>query len=182
MTGYIPGVPVVEPAPLGRILPENPVFNEAFWVAAAEGAIRDYCGWHVAPVKTQTWSLDGQGASRVLLQTKRLLRVESVLADGRDITARVRASESGVIELRGGSFPCGLGSLVVTAEHGFYPNEVPSLMALIASVASRFSEMFGNVVAQQSAGGSSVTYISSAENLLAGDRAKLDAYRVRGRS
>lgn len=182
---FIPGVPTSKPEldEADRILPTNPTFDEDFWVRAAEGAIRDYCKWHVAPVRTQTWALDGRGQSRLLLQSKRLLRVTSCMSGGVDVTELVVPGESGVIELRdGGCFARGLQGVVVTAEHGYYAEEVPSVMALIASIASRLSEMFGNVVQQQSAGGSSVTFFAGAEHLLAGERSKLDAYRVWGRS
>lgn len=178
---YIPGVPTASVTPT-RILPASPTFDEAFWVAAAEGAVRDYCRWHVAPVQSQTWALDGQGQSRLLLQTGRLIRVTSVVSGGADVTEAVSASESGVIELRGRAFAHGLASVVVTAEHGYYPAEVPAVLGLIASLASRLSDMFGNVVAQQAAGGSSVTFFAGSEHLLAGERAKLDPYRLGGRT
>lgn len=180
---YIPGVPTTTPQAPARILPNPPTFDEAFWVAAAEGAIRDYCGWHVAPVKEQTWALDGRGQRRLLLQSKRLLEVTSCVSGGVDVTGRVVPGESGVIELRdGGTFACGLQGVVVTAKHGYYPEEVPSIMGLIASLASRLSDSFGNIVHQQSAGGSSVTFFAGAEHLLRGEQAKLDTYRVWGRS
>lgn len=183
MMGFIPGVPQTQPDAPERILPENPTFDEAFWVAAAEGAVRDYCLWHVAPVREQTWALDGRGQRRLLLQSKRLLRVVSCTSGGVDVTDQVVPGESGVIELRGGgTFACGLQGVVVTVEHGYYPEEVPSIMGLIASLATRLSDMFGNVVQQQSAGGSSVSFFAGSEHLLSGERAKLAPYRVGGRS
>lgn len=181
--GFIPGVPVAQPTAPESILPSNPTFDTEFWTRAAEGAIRDYCLWHVAPVKQQTWALDGDGQRRLLLQTGRLLRVTSCISGGVDVTDRIVGSESGVIELRGGErFASGLQGVIVSVEHGYYPEEVPSIQALIGSLATRLADMFGNIVQQQSAGGSMVSFFAGSEHLMSGERAKLDRYRLRGRS
>lgn len=173
----IPGVPVVPVK--DRILPATPTFDEKFWVSVAEGAIRDYCGWHIAPIREQTFALDGGGKRRLLLPTMRLREVVSVYADGRNITSRVRASESGVIEA-GERFPCGLSSVVVLISHGYNPDEVPAVQGVIASAASRFADSLGNIVQSQTAGGSTVTFFAGSESLLSSEKAKLDPYRLRG--
>lgn len=175
----IPGVsetPIVD-----RILPAAPKFDEKFWVAAAEGAVRDFCLWHVAPIREQVFALDGQGKTRILLPTMRLRELISITSDGRDVASLVRASESGVLELEGG-FGCGIGSVVVKASHGYDPSEVPSVMGVIASAASRFADSLGNIVQSQTAGGSTVTYFSGSESLLKSEKEKLAVYRLGGRS
>ena len=35
-------------------------------IQAAEGAVRRYCGWHIAPVATETLVLDGTGTRLAL--------------------------------------------------------------------------------------------------------------------
>lgn len=172
----VPASPVVD-----RILPAAPTFDEKFWVSVAEGAVRDFCLWHVAPVREQTFVLDGGGLSRVLLPTMRLREVLSVTSGGRDVTSRVVPSESGVLELEGG-FACGLSSVVVTVSHGYDPAEVPSVQGVIASAASRFADSLGNIVQSQSAGGSAVAYFAGSESLLKSEQAKLARYRLGGRS
>lgn len=174
----IPGVPVVPVK--DRILPAQPVFDEKFWVSVAEGAIRDYCGWHVSPIREETFAVDGGGKRRILLPTMRLRQVVSVLAEGREISSRVQASESGVLELPEG-FPCGLSSVVALVSHGYHPDEVPAIQGVIASAASRFADSLGNIVQSQTAGGSTVTFFSGSESLLSSEKAKLDPYRIRGR-
>lgn len=178
--GLVPGV---NPTPVEpqRMLPDSPVFDEAFWVAAAEGAIRDYCGWHVAPIINQVFAVDGQCGRRVLLPTLRLREVTEVLSDGSNVTARVVPSEAGLLELPE-RFGSGLNSVIATVVHGYAPEEVPSVMAVIASAASRFSDSFGNVVQSQAAGGSSVTFFAGADALLSSERARLDPYRLKGRT
>lgn len=176
----LPGVPATPVE--DRILPAQPVLDEKFWVSVAEGAVRDYCLWHVAPIRNEvTFALDGGGQHRLLIPTMRLREVRSVVADGRDITARVRASESGLLEFDE-RFPCGLNSVIVVADHGYDPKEVPSVMGVIASAASRFADSLGNIVQSQTAGGSTVSYFAGSESLLASERLKLDRYRLQGRA
>lgn len=179
LVALIPGV--TESPIKDRILPESPVFDEAFWVSVAEGAIRDYCDWHVAPVRESVFSLDGGRRHRLILPTLRLREVKSVLLNGREAVDRVKASESGILELHE-RFPCGLGSVVVKVSHGYDPDEVPSLMGVIASAASRFADSLGNVVQSQSAGGSAVSFFMGSESLLSSEKEKLDRYRLRGRA
>ena len=171
------GTPVI-PA---RILPGTVVLDEAFWVAAAEGAVRDYCKWHVAPIREETFALDGEGQSRVLLQTGRLRELIEVTSGGRDVTAEVEPAASGVLELCTG-FARGLNSVVVRAIHGYAPEEIPQVQAVIAAAASRFSDVFGNVVASQSAGGSAVSFFAGADALMASERSTLEAFRIAGRT
>lgn len=176
----IPGVPETPEAP-ARILPETPTFDEKFWVSVAEGAVRDFCLWHVAPIREQVFALDGEGKRQILLPTMRLREVLEVRTGGRDVTAQVKASESGILELDGG-FDCGLGSVVVKISHGYAPEEVPSVQGVIASAASRFADSLGNIVQSQTAGGSTVTYFAGSESLLRSEQAKLARYRLEGRA
>lgn len=176
----IPGAsvaPVVPP----KILPAAPVFDTAFWVAAAENAVRNYCGWHVAPIQTRTVALNGQGRCELLLPTMKLRAVDLVMSGGIDVTARVEASAEGILELHGG-FARGVNSVVATFTDGYAPEEAPDILAIIAAAASRFSSMFGNAVQSQSAGGSSVTYFAGADALLRTEQARLDQYKLRGRA
>lgn len=171
------GAPVV-PA---RILPSMVVLDEAFWVAAAEGAVRDFCKWHVSPIREEIFALDGGGQTRVLLQTGRLREVVEVTSGGRDVTAEVEPSASGVLELCGG-FARGLNSVVARVIHGYAPEEIPQVQAVIAAAASRFSDVFGNIVASQSAGGSAVSFFAGADALMASERSTLEAFRIGGRA
>lgn len=175
----LPGVPATPTS--DRILPAKPTFDEKFWVSVAEGAVRDFCLWHVAPIREEIFAVDGGGRSQILLPTMRLREVLSVVSGGYDVTKQVKASESGILELEGG-FACGLSSVVVKISHGYDPAEVPSVQGVIASAASRFADSLGNIVQSQTAGGSTVTYFSGSESLLRSEQAKLSRYRLEGRS
>lgn len=48
----------------------------------ADAAIRAYCGWHIAPVVTETLTVDGSGTSVLLLPTLHIASVASVLELG----------------------------------------------------------------------------------------------------
>jgi len=124
--------------------------NPAFWLNAANGAIRDHCGWHVAPIITETLVLDGSGGTRLLLPSQRIRNITSALNDGRDVTADVKFSRrSGVITLASG-WSCDVGAVEITLQHGFNIEEVPAVAALIVKLTKRAAAS-SNVV-QQSIG------------------------------
>ena len=46
-----------------------------WWVRAAQGAVRRYCGWHVAPSITETLRLDGYGGRVLTLPSKHITAI-----------------------------------------------------------------------------------------------------------
>src|SRR5690625_3682743 len=60
-------------------------FGAADPVAAATQAIRDYCGWHVAPVEEETLTLDGTGTDTLLLPSRLVVDVTSVKVRGEEL-------------------------------------------------------------------------------------------------
>ncbi|HQV83153.1 MAG TPA: hypothetical protein PLX57_08610 [Ornithinibacter sp.] len=55
--------------------------DEAAWLSAC-ATVRAYCGWHVAPLVTETVTLDGRGRCSYFLPTLRLVDLVSLAADG----------------------------------------------------------------------------------------------------
>jgi hypothetical protein len=55
-------------------------------LAGVVSAIRDRCGWHIAPVIEETFILDGPDAELLQLKTLRLTEVASVKVDGVEVT------------------------------------------------------------------------------------------------
>ena len=51
--------------------------DEFSWLAAC-AAVRLYCGWHIAPVVTETLTLDGPGGTLLRLPSARVVNVLSV--------------------------------------------------------------------------------------------------------
>lgn len=85
---------------------------------AAEKLVRDYCGWHVAPVVTETITLDGTGSRRLFLPSLKVLDVRDVLVKGEPVDPSGYSwSEAGIL-YRGGGWPDGYRNVVLTLEHG----------------------------------------------------------------
>lgn len=128
--------------------------DQAFWLKAAQGAVRRECGWHVAPVITETLTLDGSGSRTLLLPSKRVRALESVTNDGRDVADRVKFSRTaGVLTLASG-WSCDVGAVEVTLTHGYSVEEVPEVAALIVTLTKRAAD--SGLVVQQSVGGAAV--------------------------
>lgn len=167
---------IVEPGGEGwpDLIPDGLVLDDRFWRAAAAGAVRDYCGWHVAPIITERMRLDGRGGRTLLVPSLRILEVVSCFVDGNDVADEVRISErAGYIEFD--RWPCGAGSIDLTIRHGFLPEEAPGVLGIVADAAQRAKGPAG--IARQQVSGASVTYLS-ASDLMGAERAKLDRYRL----
>lgn len=98
--------------------------------------IRSYCGWHIAPVFTETKTLDGPGRSVLLLKSQRVIDVASVRENGRELVEGTdyEWSEAGMLRRRCGWTDRYRG-VVVEFTHGY--DVVPAeLVALIFDVAT----------------------------------------------
>lgn len=85
---------------------------------AAEKLVRDFCGWHVAPVVTETITLDGTGSRRLFLPSLKVNEVQSVLVNGAAIApTEFSWSEAGIL-YRGAGWPEGFRNVVATIVHG----------------------------------------------------------------
>lgn len=143
-------------------------------VEQVSAMIRAYCGWHIAPNRVDTFTLDGSGASVQMLPTMHLTAVTSVTADGTLLAAdEYQWSESGF--LTGRTWPCKPRSVVVEAVHGYdvIPEE-------LAQVTLQVVGRGGNTPlgpTQQAAGPFSVTW-GPGGMFTDLERAVLDRYRI----
>lgn len=135
--------------------------DSAFWLDAAHGAVRRECGWHVAPLITETLRVDGRGGRSLLIRSGRVVTLTQVLSDGVDVTERVDVSENGTLELRGGCWSSRLGGITVTLEHGYELEDVPEVAALIVTLAKRGADGATQRYASQSVNGASVGAFTS---------------------
>lgn len=97
---------------------------------AATMEVRSYCGWHIAPVVTETVTVEGLG-SALLLPTLQLTGVTSIERDGVTVDlANVKWKPNGVVT--GYAFS---GEYEVTFTHGYTetPEDVAQTVASIAS-------------------------------------------------
>lgn len=136
--------------------------GQQFWLDAAHGAVRGHCGWHVAPIITETLTLDGSGGSALLLPSQRVWNIVRALNDGLDVTSRVKFSRrSGVLTLPGG-WTSDVGSVEIEITHGYSPDEVPEVVGLIATLQERASAG-SPAVAQQNIGPAGVRYVTTSD-------------------
>ena len=127
-------------------------------IQAAEGAVRRYCGWHIAPVVTETLVLDGTGTRSLLLPTMRIRSIDSLVIGAERIdVSRVHYSRTaGVVQIEGHLWTRGLGNVEISLTHGYEqaPDEV---RAIIDAVAKRVKQYAGAVMSQR-AGTQAVNY------------------------
>lgn len=136
------------------IVDANTTVDAAFYMNAANQAIRTECGWHVAPVITETLVLDGGGGPGLLLPSQRVRTIDLVKNDGDDVTADVKFSRrTGVATLASG-WSCDVGSIEITLTHGYELTEVADIAALIVTLTKRAAA--SSAFIQQSVGSASV--------------------------
>lgn len=149
---------------------------------AAEDAIRRYCGWHVAPVVTETLRVDGTGSSNVILPTLQMTELISVTVQGRAVDLeRVHWSNAGMLRLPF-AVPNEYGALEVQLKHGF--ENASHIGALVADIKKR-AEVMPAGITRKRVGDVSVDYASvdqSGLKLFASERSMLDPYRLEGRA
>lgn len=111
-------------------------FGKADPVEAATQTIRDYCGWHVAPVQEDTLTLDGTGTDTILLPSRLVVDVTSVKIRGEELPeASYEWSTIGALRRLNGVWPNAYRSVEVTMEHGFTNMSV--LADVVQSIAAR---------------------------------------------
>jgi hypothetical protein len=118
------------------IVGANQALDRAFWMNAANQAVRSECGWHVAPVITETLVLDGSGTRNLLLPSGRVTQIIKVTNAGEDVTSRVKHSRAGMISF-GGYWSSDFGDVEVELTHGYAIDEVADVAGVIAALIGR---------------------------------------------
>ena len=139
--------------PIPDIVVDNPTVDAQWWIKAAQGSIRRYCGWHVTPEIDDTLKVDAYGGSILTLPTKHVNSITSVLVDGRELSDQIDWSVAGTIQLRSGSWPDRPGSVTVKLNHGYPRDE-----ELLRTLAKRARSQPG--ISSQSVNGASVSYLT----------------------
>lgn len=139
--------------PIAPIVAATTTIGPEFWLAAAHGAVRRFCGWHVAPTITETLTLDGSGTRDILVPSLRIVQLISVTNDGVDVTSRVDTSRAGILRLTSGTWTDRFGRVSVEMRHGYDLDEVPEIQAIIIGIAKRGPNA-GRVDVSQSVNGS----------------------------
>lgn len=127
-------------------------------IASASAAIRDYCGWHVAPVLDCSITLDGE-AGDIWLPTNALASVTSAKVGGEDVTV-TGSNRRGRVRLAHKA--CGLGNVAIDYVAGYDVAACPDLMGVVVQRVMASVAMTTYGVSQETAGGVSISYSGSA--------------------
>lgn len=144
-------------------------------------AIRDYCGWHVAPILSCNYIGNGTGRTMVLPATD-VRSVEAVALEGEDLDATAYEwIQTGLLWLKFRRFPDAWRSVDVTFTAG--NDSVGALAMAAAQIAA--NALAGTAgVREEHAGAVGITYnqtasgVSGGVRLLESDLALLTPYRI----
>ena len=102
-----------------------PGVDDLGWIEACR-AVRDYCGWHIAPSVTETLTVDGPGGALLLLPTLYLTDVSSITSDGHAVTDP-EWSQNGMVR---GCWSSKFRGVVAEITHGY--DEAPAEVLAVA--------------------------------------------------
>ncbi len=157
------------------------VSTEAERLLQAEAVVRSYCGWHIAPARTEDITVDGEGGTVQVLPSLHVTEVTAVVDDDATVDADDYTTRTyGVLERHYGNW--GQRKIVVSLTHGY--TEAPAEVAgIVQSVAQRAVQNPGSLVRTQD-GPFSDTYSQTGFNqslplaLLDAEKAILDRYKL----
>ena len=158
--------------------------------SAALAAIRAYLGWHLTPVRTETVTVSVRHVSRDLpLPSAHIVNIEQVEVwdDWSDTWQTLDPAEYGwdpigLLRAKNKPFMRGLSNVRITLTHGYEPEEIPDVYAMVDTIARRARMNMGGI-ASQSVNGASVSFQTAggaplSTPLLNIEKAALDSYRV----
>lgn len=134
-------MPVGDWSELPPLSPPAGVDPEQF--ADAVDVIRDFCGWHIAPVISEDLVLDGSGARLLPLNTKRVVSVSDVAELDTPLEEDdYRLALANYLSKRYGYWSSLPSSVTMTLQHGY--EELPRAVRVVA----------GSLIDNAAAGGS----------------------------
>lgn len=146
----------------------------------AEQAVRDYCGWHVAPVVTETLTLDGPGDPRVFLPSLKVLAISAVRVSGDLVDpSGYTWTADGVLRRLTGTWPYLGQAIEVDLEHGHNPAEVAWIVGQVAERIEA-APAGASVLSRATVGQRQLEFRPTAGmvGLLAAEREALAPYRI----
>lgn len=150
--------------------------DAAFWIHAAQAAIRRYCGWHVTPNVRLTGFLNTRGGTVLHLPARHVTTVNSLTSRAGTPLIYAYESESGLVELLNGNLPVGIAAVSYDIEAGY--DDCPDVLAVLINAAKRAASAPAGMVTSQSANGASASY--DVVTLMRDEYAKLNPYRLGG--
>ncbi|QDF72353.1 hypothetical protein [Mycobacteroides chelonae] len=110
-------------------------------LAAGLSYVRQFCGWHVTPVKTgHEVELDGPGGRLLALPTLKLIALAEVTEDGQPVdVSSLYVSKRGLVRKKSGGFwSPHYGAITVTMDHGI--EDADAFNAAVLSFIDRSSK------------------------------------------
>ena len=145
--------------------------------AAALEAVQSYCGWHIAPSKTETRTVWGTDTGTFLLPSMHVTAVASVVVGGAALDpAAYRWTLSGIVSRVWGWWPRA-ESATVTFTHG-YPLFPAAVWQIVERVAQRAADDPGALQQVGQVRYASVSGVGIGSSLSDLDRRDLNAYRL----
>jgi hypothetical protein len=139
----------------------------------AEGIVRDYCGWHIAPPRTDTVRiLTDRRDLPILLPSLYVTGIVSVTDQGTLLDSDVYdfTTEGLLRRTDGNVWACGSGVIEVQFVHG-YADPPPAVTRAVQSVAAQLP----NGLKSKTAGPFSESYLNDLSPM---DRSTLSKYRI----
>lgn len=157
--------------------------DPATLVRQAQGAIRRYCGWHVAPEVSETLVLNGNGSQSLWLPSLYVTDIASITDCGDVVDVDdYDWSVNGFVQRRYGCWTFRARQIEVELTHGY--DDIPDeLIGAAMSIAARAASSPSGAV-QETTGPFSVRYATTAEGasggvaLLQHEKAILDRFKL----
>lgn len=111
-------------------------------VDAAVASLRNYLGWHVAPEREETLTVDSNGGQYLFLPTLKVTEITAIRDVSEDdpvVIAGWRVVRAGMLYLRDGYWPCGDATVEVDLAHG-YDSCPADLLPIVANMAQAVAQ------------------------------------------
>ena len=116
----------------GRLPADDPETQRA--LDAALATVRDYCQWHVTPVRSETLTVRGRGYSDIKLPTKNIVSIESVTENGEPVDLdSITIWRNTLTKVSG----CWCGVVEVALSHGFTADESANWRDVVLHIVDR---------------------------------------------
>jgi hypothetical protein len=150
--------------------------DAAFWLKAAQSAIRAYCGWHVTPNTRLTGALNCRGGAVIRLPARHITAIASLTGRGGRPIPYACDPDTGLVESTGAPFPIGVAAVSYDIMAGY--DECPDVQGVLVTAARRYASTPNGLVRSQSVNGASVSYDPT--SLMQEERLRLLPYRLAG--
>lgn len=143
-------------------------------LAQAGETVRDYCGWHIAPPRTETLTFRGDATNRIFLRSLYVTAVESVIVDGATLVEGVDyvVNRAGYITRLGAGAWWSGEEIVVTFTHGY--DEPPASVTAVVQALAQGAISNPSALTRKTIGPFTDVYATPSDQLVMG----LSAYRI----